>query len=285
MGSVSGAADGGAAWRRLVLPPKLEVFGVGVSATDRADEVVAHVIDAARARRPLVVSALSVHALMMAAEEEAMGRAIARADLVTTDGQPVRWALNLLHRTKLARRVCGPQLMLEVCAAAARQRLPIFLYGSRDAVIARLTERLRARFPSLPIAGVDPSRVRPKRFPPPVDEPEDLADVERIRASAARILFVGLGCPLQETWAAAHRERLGMPALCVGAAFDFHAGLKSRAPQVLQDHGLEWTWRLLQDPRRLLGRYARYNSAFLGRIAAELARGRGAGRPMLSPLS
>jgi exopolysaccharide biosynthesis WecB/TagA/CpsF family protein len=256
----------------VALPPKRHVFGVGVSATDSYEEVVANVVAAARARSPLMVSALSVHALMLAAEQPAMGSAVARADIVTTDGQPVRWAVNALHRERLRQRVCGPQAMLEVCAAAARERLPIYLYGSRPEVIAQLVERLPARFPGLAIAGADPSRVRPRRFPPPVDEAEDRADVEAIRESGARILFIGLGCPLQETWAAAHRDRLAMPSLCVGAAFDFHAGLKARAPRWLQERGLEWTWRLAQDPRRLAFRYARYNSAFLVGMTVQLAR-------------
>jgi exopolysaccharide biosynthesis WecB/TagA/CpsF family protein len=256
------------------LPRRLEVFGVGVSSTDRYDEVVARVVEAARAERPLVLSALSVHALMLAASEPAMGRSLERADIVTTDGQPVRWALNALHRQRLRRRVCGPQLMLDVCAAAARERLPIFLYGSRAAVLEPLTARLHARFPSLRIAGADPSRQRPRGFPPSVEEPEDRADVAQIRRSGARIVLIGLGCPLQEMWAAAHREALGVPALCVGAAFDFHAGLKARAPQAMQDHGLEWLYRLAQDPRRLFARYARYNTLFLVELARALATDR-----------
>lgn len=253
------------------LPPKLSLFGVGVSRTDRYDEVVEQVIAAARDHRPLMLSALSVHALMMAATRPEMGRSIGRADIVTADGQPVRWAMNLLYEAKLVRRVCGPELMLEVCAAAARERLPIYLYGSRPEVVERLAARLPERFPGLAIAGVDPSRVRPPGFPPSVEEPEDRADVARIVASGARIVFIGLGCPLQETWVAAHREALGMPALCVGAAFDFHAGVKVRAPEWLQRLGLEWLFRLAQDPRRLFRRYARTNSEFLLRLGAGLA--------------
>ena len=98
------------------LPPRLPVFGVGVSRADEMVAVVDPIVRAARARRPLMVSALSVHALMMAASRPEMARAIAQADIVTTDGQPVRWAMNLLHGVKLRERICGPDLVLAVSA-------------------------------------------------------------------------------------------------------------------------------------------------------------------------
>jgi exopolysaccharide biosynthesis WecB/TagA/CpsF family protein len=265
------------------LPPKRDLFGVGVSATDSYEQVARCVVDAAHEGRPLLVSALSAHALMLAANRPAMAHAIARADIVTTDGQPVRWALNALHGERLANRVCGPELMLAVCAEAARRGQSIYLYGSRGPVLAALARNLRARFPRLRIAGMNPSRVRSKAFPPTVDAPEDRADIAAIRASGARILFVGLGCPLQETWAAAHRESLAMPSLCVGAAFDFHAGLLERAPRAMRDHGLEWLFRLAQDPRRLFARYARHNTQFLWRFAVAYAGGRLMGRAGAAP--
>jgi exopolysaccharide biosynthesis WecB/TagA/CpsF family protein len=250
------------------------VFGVRVSESDRSDWIVHCIVEAGRARRPLMVSALSVHALMLAATRPEMGRAIARAGIVTTDGQPVRWAMNALHGSGLRRRVCGPDLMLAVCAEAARAALPIYLYGSKPGVLAALERSLGERCPGLQIAGVDASRIRPRIYPPPTDEPEDRADVERIRTSGARILLVGLGCPLQELWAAAHADALSMPVLCVGAAFDFHAGLLERAPQAMQDLGLEWVFRLWRDPRRLFARYARYNTLFLVRLFRELVAAR-----------
>jgi exopolysaccharide biosynthesis WecB/TagA/CpsF family protein len=261
----------------VALPVKLPLFGVGVSASDSMGEIVGAVMAAAEERRPLMVSALSVHALMTAASRPEMAAAIDAADIVTTDGQPVRWALNALHRVRLRRplerRICGPDLMLAVCAAASRARTPIFLYGSIDRVLGPLSSRLLGELPRLRIAGTIAPRMRPPGFPPSVDEPADRADVERIRESGARVVFVGLGCPLQEMWAAKHRERLGVPTLCVGAAFDFHAGLRRRAPPAMQRLGLEWLFRLAQDPRRLLRRYADTNTRFLLHLARDLARG------------
>ena len=265
------------------LPEKLDLFGVGVSATDSYDKVVAQVIRAAHDRRPLTVSALSVHALMMAATQPEMRESLSRADLVTTDGQPVRWAMNALHGANLRERVCGPELMLRICEAAALEQVPIYLYGSLPKVLRPLVANLRAKYPGLRIVGAHPSRMREKQFPPAVDEESDRDDVDRIRMSGARIVFIGLGCPLQEMWAVAQRERLGMPALCVGAAFDFHAGLKQRAPEVMQRLGLEWAYRLAQDPRRLIGRYAKYNTQFLLFLArALLAQRTAPSQPLLS---
>ena len=266
------------------LPEKLDLFGVGVSATDSYGQVVSHVIRAAHDRRPLTVSALSVHALMMAATQPEMRRSLLRADLVTTDGQPVRWAMNALHGAGLSERVCGPELMLRVCEAAALEQVPIYLYGSLPKVLRPLVANLRKRWPSLRIVGAHSSRMREKVFPPAVDEDSDREDVERIKLSGARLVFIGLGCPLQEMWAVAQRERLGMPALCVGAAFDFHAGLKQRAPEMMQRLGLEWAYRLMQDPRRLIGRYAKYNTQFLFHLARALLEQRSLDRaPRLLP--
>lgn len=255
-------------------PRKLEVFGVPISSTDRYEEVVAHVLAAARAGRPLTVYALAVHGLMLAAGEPMLQRSIARADIVAADGQPLRWALNALHGARLRSRVCGPELMLHACCAAAREALPVYLYGSTERALAALRRRLAARFPGLPIAGAFASRRRAPGFPPAVDEEADREDAERVRRSGARLVFVGLGCPLQELWADAQRERLGVPALCVGAAFDFHAGLRRRPPALVQAAGLEWAFRLAQDPRRLAGRYARHNTAFLVRLAGALVAAR-----------
>ena len=237
------------------LPPKLSLFGVGISAPTATRTWSGTMIRAAHERRPMMVSALSVHALMVAAAKPEMRASIEQADLVTSDGQPVRWALNALHKAHLSQRVCGPDLMARLCAVAAQQKLPNFLYGSRPPVLRALCRKLRAAHPSLCIAGSHASRMRTPRFPPIVDDPADEEDVEFIRDSGARLVFVGLGCPLQEMWVAAHRERLGMPALCVGAAFDFLAGLRPRAPRYMQDHGLEWLHRLASDPKRLSGRY------------------------------
>jgi exopolysaccharide biosynthesis WecB/TagA/CpsF family protein len=188
-----------------------------------------------------------------------------RFDLLVPDGQPVRWALNGLHRTALADRVYGPTLMLKTCQRAAEEGLPIFLFGGTQELLAALQSRLDASFPKLQIAGACPSRFR--RLTPP--ERNEL--IEAIRASGAALTFVGLGCPRQEVWAYEFRDALSMPILAVGAAFNFHAGLLPQAPPLLQRHGLEWLFRLVHEPRRLWRRYLVLNPLFLSMLALQLA--------------
>jgi N-acetylglucosaminyldiphosphoundecaprenol N-acetyl-beta-D-mannosaminyltransferase len=173
------------------------------------------------------------------------------------DGQPVRWALNLLHGTALSDRVYGPELMRQLCGRAEQQELPVFFYGSTPEVLARLQQNLRRAFPGLRIAGAEASRFRL------LSEKEKAEVAERIRASGAALVFVGLGCPRQEVWTYEHRAELAMPVVAVGAAFDFHAGVLPQAPPALQRMGLEWLFRLAQEPRRLWKRYALLNPLYV----------------------
>lgn len=245
-------------------PQRHLVIGVPVSATTY-DEAVEHIAAAARARRPYLVTALAVHGVVEAAGDESFHRVIEGFDLVTPDGQPVRHALNALHRARLDERVYGPTLMLKVCERAARDGLGIYLYGSTNETVTRLGGELAKRFAGLRIAGAEPSLFRPLA----ADESTELA--ARIRASGASIVFIGLGCPRQERFAHAHRDLFGLPQITVGAAFDFHAKTKKQAPRWMQDHALEWFYRLLQEPRRLFRRYMTTNTAFVWKVARQYA--------------
>jgi N-acetylglucosaminyldiphosphoundecaprenol N-acetyl-beta-D-mannosaminyltransferase len=220
------------------------------SATTYAD-ATAHVLAAARERRTLLVAATSVHGISLAAGDASFRTQLNAFDIVTPDGQPVRWGLNLLHGAALSERVYGPTLMLRVCAAAAEAGLAVYFYGSTTAVLERLVANLALQLPHLRIAGWTSPPFRPQ------SPSEEAADAEAVVASGADIVFVGLGCPRQERWAFAQRERLPMPVLCVGAAFDFHAGTLRQAPSWMQRRGLEWVFRLAMEPRRLWRRYAR----------------------------
>jgi N-acetylglucosaminyldiphosphoundecaprenol N-acetyl-beta-D-mannosaminyltransferase len=235
---------------------KHNLLGVRLDAVDY-EAAVAHLVGAARDRRPATATALAVHGVMSGVLDPVHRHRLNRLDLVVPDGQPIRWGLNLLHGTDLAERVYGPTLMLELCAAAAEEGLPIFLYGSSEAVSDRLAARLRERFPRLRLAGRSPSSFRR------VSAEEKAEIVARIRASGAALVFVGLGCPRQEVWAYEYGPELGMPVVAVGAAFDFHAGLLPQAPAWLQRRGLEWLFRLWQEPRRLWRRYLLLNPAYL----------------------
>jgi N-acetylglucosaminyldiphosphoundecaprenol N-acetyl-beta-D-mannosaminyltransferase len=241
---------------------KHNVLGVGIDAIDY-DGVVARVLQAAHERRPLAVSALAVHGVMTGALDEEHRYRLNQLDLVCPDGQPVRWALRLLHQVRLPDRVYGPRMMLEICEAAAEQAIPIFLFGGDEGLLELLSGKLTSRFSKLQIAGTRPSKFRTLTS-------EEWADLGReVRESGAQIMFVGLGCPRQEVFAFEFREAASMPVLAVGAAFSFHAGRLAQAPPLLQRWGLEWLYRLTREPRRLWRRYVVLNPAYVTLLALQ----------------
>ncbi|MEU6657873.1 WecB/TagA/CpsF family glycosyltransferase [Streptomyces sp. NPDC046821] len=244
---------------------KRNVLGVLVDVTTY-DRAAGSVLSAARSRRPFAVTALAVHGVMTGVLDRKHGARLNSFDLVTPDGQPVRWALNLLHCAALTDPVCGPNLTLDVLRAAADEGLPVYLYGSTEQTLDRLLLNLRNTLPALKIAGHEPSKFRAAH----PGEDEEIA--ARITESGARIVLVGLGCPRQEEFVHAMRPLLPMPLLAVGAAFDFHAGNLRRPPLWMRRYGLEWLWRLGMEPRRLWWRYLFLNPRYLLLLMAQCAR-------------
>ena len=240
----------------IIWPEKRNIFGVSVSPTTY-EEAITSIMEAARKKISSAVSALAVHGLMLAAKDKGLRTQVNDFQIVAPDGQPVRVALNLLHHSKLSERVYGPELMLRLCERSMKENIGIYLYGSTSTVIERLKSNLLRRFPKLQIVGYEPSQFRP------LTAEEDAELVNRINGSGAGLLFVGLGCPLQEGFAASHLNRIHAVQICIGAAFDFHAGNKKMAPSWMQQHGLEWFFRLIQEPRRLWKRYLTTNSKFI----------------------
>ncbi|HLL90157.1 MAG TPA: WecB/TagA/CpsF family glycosyltransferase [Tepidisphaeraceae bacterium] len=250
----------------LAWPRKLDLFGVGVSATTY-DEAERLVMAAARVRRSAVVTHLPVHGVVTAALDRGYAARVASFDLVAPDGQPVRWALNKFYRTALPDRVYGPELMLRLCRAAARQGVGVYLYGSTTHVLDRLADNLRAECPGLDIVGTESPPFRP------LSAAEAAAAVGRINASGAGLVFLGLGLPRQDVFAHEHRDRVRAVMLCVGAAFDFHAKTKKSAPPWMQRRGLEWLFRLAQEPGRLWQRYLFTNSVFVALVTRRMLWG------------
>lgn len=245
---------------------KRPVFGVGVTVTDYARTTEA-VLAAAQSRRSFGLTALATHGLMTAAEDPDFAAVIESLDVVTPDGQPVRWALNRFHDTGLDDRVYGPDLTWLICDEAARRGVGIYLFGSTPETCGRFAANLRAAFPDLRIDGVQPDRFRD------ATPEEDAEDIARMNASGAGVVLVGRGCPRQERWVADHLGKVNAAMLAVGAAFDYHAGTLAKPPAWMQRHGLEWLFRLAKDPKRLWRRYLTYNLAFLRAAAtAELRR-------------
>lgn len=251
---------------------KVSILGVEIDAVDY-EAATARIIAAAREGRRYGVSALAVHGVMTGVDDAEHRSRLNALDLVTPDGQPVRWAMNWLHDTELPDRVYGPRLTLEVCVAAAAEGLSVYFYGSTQATLDHLARRLPELVPGIDIAGMQPSRFTTSS----AAELDEIAAA--IRASGASICMVGLGCPRQEVFAFENADRLSMPVLAVGAAFDFHAGLQREPPQWVQRAGLQWMQRLIGNPRRLWRRYLILNPRFvagvvrqrLGRLRAGVA--------------
>ncbi len=235
---------------------KFNLLGVKINAVDY-ESAVARILSAAEDRKSLGVSALAVHGVMTGVMDNEHRHRLNELELVVPDGQPVRWALNLLYPTKLRDRVYGPNLMLKTCQAAAENGVPIFLFRATPELLKTLMQNLVARFPKLRIAGELPSKFRT------ISDLEKREIIETIRSSGAGITLVGLGCPRQEVWAYEFKEHLKMPVLAVGAAFNFHAGTLPQAPQLLQRCGLEWFYRLIREPRRLWRRYVILNPYYV----------------------
>ncbi len=253
--------------QETIWPDKFEVIGVDVSSTDYT-EAANCIVEAGSRHEPAVVSAHAVHAIVEAACDEELGRRVNQFQMVVPDGQPVRWALNSIHRASLTDRVYGPELTLRVCQRAAERGVSIYLYGGSPEVIELLKENLPAKYPELQIAGAESPPFRE------LTPEEDAEMVARINASGAGIVFIGLGCPKQDHFAYEHRDKINAVQVCVGAAFDFHAGAKKTAPDWMQRRGLEWLFRLLQEPGRLWKRYLVTNSLFVWKFCGQKFLGR-----------
>jgi N-acetylglucosaminyldiphosphoundecaprenol N-acetyl-beta-D-mannosaminyltransferase len=241
---------------------KHPIVGVRISAVDYG-YAVASIIEGARQGIPLTVSALAVHGVMTGALDPTHRRRLNGIDLVVPDGQPVRWAMRWIHGITLPDPVRGPELTLRVLEAAAKEGIGVYFYGSTEETLRLLTQNLKEAFPELNIAGSAPSKFRR------LSKLEKSAVIRCIRASGAGLVFVGLGCPRQEVWVYEYRHALRMPLLAVGAAFPFHAGILPRAPGWMQNAGLEWLYRLVQEPTRLWKRYMVFNPMYLGLVFLE----------------
>ena len=244
--------------------PRINILGVGISAIN-LQQAVRQIDEWISSRDAQYVNVCTVHTVMECQNAGRLRGLVNASGLATPDGMPLVW-LGQLHGYDTAGRVYGPDLMLAVCEqmqAAGRRH---FFYGGAPGVAERLGARLQARFPALVVAGTHAPPYRP------ADAQEDQDVLDAINASAPDIVWVGLGTPKQDYWVARHRAQLRAPVLiAVGAAFDFHAGLLKQAPRWMQRNGLEWLFRLVQEPRRLAYRYLVYNPLFVMRVALQLS--------------
>jgi N-acetylglucosaminyldiphosphoundecaprenol N-acetyl-beta-D-mannosaminyltransferase len=198
--------------------------------------------------------------LCMARRDPEMHEACRRADLVVADGMSVVWASRLAGDS-LPERVAGIDMMARLLAAAASTGLSVYFLGAKPQVVAELVRRSGRDFPGLNVAGY-----RDGYFGPD----EEQAVIAGIRQSAPHMLFVGMPSPFKDKWCERHRDVLNVPVIIgVGGSFDVLAGYVQRAPRALQSMGLEWSWRLAMEPRRMWKRYLVTNSEFMWRAAGE----------------
>jgi N-acetylglucosaminyldiphosphoundecaprenol N-acetyl-beta-D-mannosaminyltransferase len=242
---------------------RVNMIGVRINPLDLAQAVAA--LDRWREEgRRDYVCCVSVHGLVTAQRDPEIRDALNRAGLATGDGMPLVWWSRCAGFAG-ARRVCGPDLLDAMCALSARGGHRHYFYGGSPQVAEQLASRLSERYPGLVVAGY--------RSPPfrTLSAEEDVADIAAINAARPDFVWVGLGMPKQEKWMATHLGRIEATALIgVGAAFDFHAGAKPRAPKWMQHSGLEWLFRLITEPRRLTGRYLVIIALFLVHAARQL---------------
>lgn len=239
--------------------PKLPILGVHTDA-QRFDEAVATLTRWASESPPRYVCTCPVYTLMMCHENPAVMQAVNGASMVTADGMPVVW-VQRRRGAPQAQRVYGPDLMLALCQQTAGTPIKHYFWGGLPGVADTLVGRLKTQFRGLNIAGT--------YSPPLADTPPqpDPVVVEQLNTSGADIIWIGLGSPKQDLWMETYRPALRAPLLIgVGAAFDMLAGVKSQAPRWMQKSGLEWLFRLAQEPRRLARRYLVYNPRFIWHV-------------------
>lgn len=241
------------------------ILGMRVDAGTYAD-MADQIVDWGSRNESRYVCVANVHMVMETVDSADFRRMVNEADLVTSDGVPLVWALRLLG-LRAAERVYGPTLVLEICGRAASAGIPIALYGGTPDRLAAFTAFLAREYPDLNVAAAIAPPFRP------LTPEEDEAFTRQLAESGAGITFVGIGCPKQERWMAAHKDRLPSTMVGVGAAFDFHSGTVRQAPSFLQRVGLEWLFRLVMEPRRLWKRYLKHNPRFVVGFARQLATG------------
>jgi len=243
--------------------PRVNILGVGVMPLN-LDQAIATLLKWREDGRREYVCCTSVHGIVEAQRDPEVRNALNRAGLTTEDGMPLVWWCRAAGY-KSARRVCGPDLFPAMCAIGARQGHRHYFYGGSPEVVEKLVAELSTRYPGLVVAGY-------KSPPFRALSPEETdADIKAINETRPDYVWIGLGMPKQEKWMAEHVGKVEAAALLgVGAAFDFLAGVKPRAPVWMQRSGVEWIFRLMSEPRRLAHRYLVFNSIFVMRALQQI---------------
>ena len=227
--------------------PSVEVIGSPITALSLSKQVEL-MVDWGKQRLSKVVCVANVHMLIESQHDSHLKSVLNTADLVTPDGMPLVWMMRALGE-ELQDRVAGMDIFETACKLCQDKKVSIYLIGSTQSVLTAMQARLRKEFPELKIAGLESPPFRP------LSEKENEETIERINSSGAGLTFVSLGCPRQERWMATRRGRLSSVMVGVGAVFPVYAGVHKHAPKWVRELGLEWLYRLIQEPKRLFRRY------------------------------
>lgn len=257
--------------QKAQLISKIEMFGVSFDNYD-FDDLLLFLDRSISERRPAYLLTCNVDHLVKLQQDDEFRRIYTKADAVVADGMPVLWASKLLRRP-LKHKVSGSDLFDRLGKQLAERQYRLFFLGASDGIAAEAARRLRERYPMIRIVGCySPS------YGFESNELENVHIVNILREAAPDILFVGVGAPKQEKWIYKYYQSYRIPiSIGVGATFDFLSGNVKRAPRLLQRVGLEWFWRLCQEPRRLWRRYLVEDMLFVKMLLLELAKRKGGG--------
>lgn len=227
--------------------PTVNIIGSPVTALP-FDAQIKKILEWARSYESKVICVANVHMLMEAHWNSEFSSVLKSADIVTPDGMPLVWMMKLMG-VREQNRVAGMEIFLALCQLAAEQNISIFFLGSETTILQKMRNKLECEFPSLEIADMVPLPFRPLT----IAESDDIA--QRIHQSKANLVLVSLGCPKQEYWMHNHKGKIQSVMIGLGGVFPVLAGVHKRAPLWIQNLGLEWLYRLVQEPRRLWKRY------------------------------
>ena len=230
------------------LVPTVNVIGSRVAALSFQSQIDI-IVNWASARQSRFVCVANTHMLIEAHRKLAFWSILQSADLVTPDGMPLVWMMKLMG-VRCPERVAGMDIFLTLCHQALQQNSSVFFVGSQAKILGRMQCRLEREFPGLKVAGMEP-------LPFGDTAPEESAAlIQQINESGANIVFVSLGCPKQEYWMAKHKNKIDAVMIGLGGVFPIYAGIQKHAPKIFRKSGLEWLYRLSQEPRRLWKRYS-----------------------------
>ncbi|HEY4111792.1 WecB/TagA/CpsF family glycosyltransferase [Puia sp.] len=240
----------------------MQIFNFPIS-VGKYQDYIEYIMQSASNGSSQYIYVANVHMVVEAFWNKSFNEKVRHAGLVTPDGKPLTWALRLLHGIKQD-RVAGMDILPALLKQSEKSQTPVYIYGGTDDLLSRTRHYLDRKYPDICIKGL---------YSPPFREltpEEEDRTVERINSSGAKLLFVVLGCPKQEQWMASMAGRINAVMIGIGGALPVLIGMQKRAPKWMQDAGLEWLFRFLQEPRRLFKRYFVTNSVFLYLLSREL---------------